>query len=96
MGANPTTSARIIYHLKRKHNLGKMTLEIRDKEGNVLSELTPGKSKGINVVEWNYTIKPPKIASGKTFSFGGFTASRVPAGTYQVDRKSTRLNSSHT
>ena len=84
VGANPTTSARIIYHLKRKHNLGKMTLEIRDREGNVLSELVPGKGKGINVVEWNYTIKPPKIASGKTFSFGGFTSPRVPAGTYQV------------
>ncbi|MFM7327206.1 MAG: WD40/YVTN/BNR-like repeat-containing protein, partial [Bacteroidota bacterium] len=84
VGANPTSAARIIYHLKRRHNLGKMTLEIRDREGNVLTELSPGKSKGINVVEWNYTIKPPKVAIGKTFSFGGFTSPRVPAGTYQV------------
>ncbi len=84
VGANPTTSARIIYHLKRKHNLGKMSLEIRDQEGNVLTELSAGKSKGINVVEWNYTIKPPKVATGKTFAFGGFTTPRVPAGTYKV------------
>jgi hypothetical protein len=84
VGANPTTSARIIYHLKRKHNLGKMSMEIRDQEGNVLTELGAGKSKGINVVEWNYTIKPPKVATGKTFAFGGFTTPRVPAGTYKV------------
>ncbi|MFZ9980705.1 MAG: WD40/YVTN/BNR-like repeat-containing protein [Cyclobacteriaceae bacterium] len=84
VGANPTSAARIMYHLKRKHNLGKMTLEIRDMEGNVLQELAPGKSKGINIVEWNYTIKPPKVAVGKTFTFGGFTSPRVPAGKYEA------------
>jgi len=84
VGANPTSAARIMYHLRRKHNIGKMALEIRDKEGNVLTELAPGKSKGINIVEWNYTIKPPKVAAGKTFSFGGFTSPRVPAGTYEA------------
>jgi len=84
VGANPTTSARIMYHLKRKHNIGKMSLEIRDMEGNVLQELAPGKSKGINIVEWNYTIKPPKVAVGKTFTFGGFTSPRVPAGKYEA------------
>jgi len=84
VGANPSSSARIIYYLKRRHNLGRMSMEIHDKEGNVLTELTPGKSKGINVVEWNYSIKPPKVATAKTFAFGGFTSPRVPAGTYTV------------
>jgi photosystem II stability/assembly factor-like uncharacterized protein len=84
VGENPSTAARIIYYLKKRHTLGKMTLEIQDAAGNKITELGPGKSKGINVVEWSYNIKPPKVATGKTFAFGGFTSPRVPAGTYKV------------
>ncbi len=84
VGENPSTAARIIYHLNKKHLLGKMTLEIQDANGNKVTELGPGKSKGINIVEWYYSSKPPKVAQGKTFAFGGFTSPRVPAGTYKV------------
>jgi photosystem II stability/assembly factor-like uncharacterized protein len=84
VGANASTAARIIYYQKRRHTLGKMTLEIQDANGNKLIELNPGKAKGINVVEWNYSVKPPKMAAAKTFAFGGFTSMRVPAGTYKV------------
>ena len=84
VGENPTKAARIIYYLKKRHTLGKMSLEIQDANGNKITEIGPGKSKGINVVEWNYNTKPPKIATAKTFAFGGFTSPRVPAGTYKV------------
>lgn len=84
IGENPSTSAQIIYYLKKRHVLGKMTLEIQDANGNKVTEIGPGKSKGINVVNWNFTTKPPKVATGKTFTFGGFTSPRVPAGTYKV------------
>ena len=84
VGENPTKAARIIYYLKKRHTLGKMSLEIQDTNGNKITELGLGKSKGINVVEWNYNTKPPKMATAKTFAFGGFTSPRVPAGTYKV------------
>jgi photosystem II stability/assembly factor-like uncharacterized protein len=84
VGENPTRAAKIMYHLKKRHTLGKMSLEIQDAQGNKITELGPGKSKGINIVEWNYNIKPPKMAAAKTFAFGGFTSPRVPAGTYKV------------
>ena len=84
VGNNPSRAARIIYYLKKRHTFGKMSLEIQDLEGATIAELGPGKSKGINVVEWNYNMKPPKVATGKTFAFGGFTSPRVPAGTYKV------------
>ena len=84
VGPNPTKAARIVYYLKKRHTFGKMNMEIKDSEGNTVIELTPGKSKGINVVTWNYTIRQPKVAKGKTFSFGGFTSPRVQAGTYKV------------
>lgn len=84
VGQNPSSAARIIYHLKKRHLLGKMSLEIQDAEGNKITELGAGKSKGINVVEWTYNTKPPKMATGKTFAVGGFVSPRVPAGTYKV------------
>jgi hypothetical protein len=61
-----------------------MTMEIQDSEGNKIVEIGPGKSKGINIVNWNYTRKNPKVAKGKTFTFGGFTSPQVPAGTYKA------------
>ena len=67
-----------------------MTFEIQDMDGNLLAKLGAGKSKGINIVNWNYTIKQPKIAKGKTFSFGGFTSPRVAAGTYKAVIKKGR------
>ena len=84
MGPNPTSSARIVYFMNKRHTFGKMSMEVFDSEGKKVADLVPGKSKGINEVEWNYTLKPPKTAKGKTFTFGGFAAPRVPAGTYTV------------
>ncbi len=84
IGPNPNRDAKIIYYLKKRHVFGKMGMEVQDMDGNTLVELTPGKSKGINVVTWNNLIKQPKMAKGKSFTFGGFTSPRVPAGKYKV------------
>ncbi len=84
VGPNPGTAAKIKYFLKKRHTFGKMTLEIQDMEGNEVASLAPGKSKGINIVSWNYTTKTPKLAAAKTFAFGGFTAVRAPAGKYKA------------
>lgn len=84
VGQNPTTSAQIKYFLPKRHTFGKMSLEIQDLDGKKLTTLTPRKSKGINIVNWAYSIRQPKVAKGKTFSFGGFTSPRVKAGTYKA------------
>ena len=84
VGRNPSSAAQIKYYLKKRHTFGKMTMEIQDMSGNKVATVSPGKSKGINIVNWNYSLKNPKIAKGKTFSFSGFTAPRVPAGTYKA------------
>lgn len=82
VGSNSSKNALIKYYLKKRHTFGKMSMEIQDAEGNTIVTLSPGKSKGINIVPWNYTRKQPKVAKGKTFTFGGFTSPQVPAGTY--------------
>jgi len=84
VGENPSRVAKVIYYLKGRHTFGKMGMEIFDKDGKKVADLTPGKSKGINVVDWNYRLKPPKVAKAKTLSFGGFTSPRLPVGVYTV------------
>ncbi len=84
VGPNPSRFAAIPYYLKSRHIFGKMAIEIRDMEGNTLTELPAGKSKGVNIVTWTYNTRQPKVARGKTMSFGGFTPMRVEAGTYKV------------
>ncbi|PIF01271.1 MAG: hypothetical protein CR994_01555 [Maribacter sp.] len=84
VGRNKTKDTQIKYFLKKRHTFGKMNMEIQDMKGNTIIELEPGKSKGINIVNWNGKIKQPKVAKGKTFSFGGFTSPYVPAGTYKA------------
>ena len=90
VGENPSFDCEIKYLLPKRHTFGKMTFEIQDMNGNLLTKLGAGKSKGINIVNWNYTIKQPKIAKGKTFSFGGFTSPRVAAGKYKAVIKKGR------
>jgi photosystem II stability/assembly factor-like uncharacterized protein len=84
IGPNPRRSAKVIYYLKKRHTFGAMTMEVFDESGKKIISLDPGKQKGINIVYWDFNTKVPKIAKGKTFSFGGFAAARVPAGNYKV------------
>jgi photosystem II stability/assembly factor-like uncharacterized protein len=84
VGNNKSTSAQIKYYLAKRHTFGKMTLEIFDMNGKLINTLNPGKQKGINIVDWDFVMKAPKVAMGKTFSFGGLTSPRVPAGKYKI------------
>ncbi|MEQ9403963.1 MAG: hypothetical protein RIM99_10275 [Cyclobacteriaceae bacterium] len=84
VGANSNDNAKIVYYLKKKHIFGKMSMEIQDMSGKKLIDISPGKSKGINLVEWNGLVKQPKMAKGASLAFGGFTSPRVPAGDYKV------------
>ena len=84
VGRNPDNNAKIAYYMKKKHIFGKMKIEIFDEDGTKVADLPAGKKKGINIVTWDYHLKTPKIATGKTFTFGGFAAPRVPAGEYKV------------
>ncbi len=84
VGKNKSNNVQIKYYLNRRHTFGKMTMEIQDMQGNKIMDLGPGKSKGINIVDWSYRRKQPKVAKGKTFTFGGFTSPKVPAGKYKA------------
>ncbi|MCF6223796.1 MAG: hypothetical protein L3J34_08715 [Flavobacteriaceae bacterium] len=84
VGHNPSSAVQIKYILPKRHTFGKMSLEIQDMNGKKISTISPGKNKGINIVNWSYKIRQPKMAKGKTFSFSGFTSPRVKAGKYKA------------
>lgn len=84
VGKNKNSNARIVYYLKKRHTFGKMEMEVQNMEGKKIATLSPGKSKGINIVSWNFTSPPPKMAQAKTLAFSGFTTPRVPAGNYRI------------
>jgi len=96
VGQSKSTSARILYYLKKRHTFGKMRMEVQDMEGNKITSLSPSKSKGINVISWDFTTNTPKMAEGKTLTFGGFTSPRVPAGKYKIVMTKGKKTYEHT
>jgi photosystem II stability/assembly factor-like uncharacterized protein len=84
VGPNPPTSAQISYFMSKRHTFGKMSMDIIDSEGKVVTTLQPGKQKGINTVSWSFNTMVPKSAKGKTFGGVVTTAPTVKAGKYKV------------
>lgn len=68
VGQNPYPFFQIKYFLPKRHTFGSMTMEIQDLNGKTLKNIVPGKNKGINIAQWDMTIKQPKTAKGKTFT----------------------------
>jgi len=84
VGQNPPTSAQITYFMSKRHTFGKMSMEIVDAEGKLVTTLQPGKQKGINTVSWSFNSMVPKSAKGKTFGGTFVPAPTVKAGKYKV------------
>ncbi|MEN8247948.1 MAG: hypothetical protein ABFS32_03385 [Bacteroidota bacterium] len=95
VGPNRNRSAKMVYYLKKRHTFGKMTIEVQNKDGQVMQKIDAKKQRGINIVTWNYRMKSPKIAKGKTFDFSGFTSPRVPADTYTFVMKKGKTEYKH-
>lgn len=84
VGENPGRDAKIIYYLKKRHTFGKMTMEIFNSKGELVANVDAGKKKGINIVNWDYNMKAPVVAKGKSFSTGAFSNFKLPADNYKV------------
>jgi len=64
VGPNGDEQAEITYYLKQRVNSGNVKVEIYDDKGNFLVDIPGTKRKGINVVDWNMRVKPPRVAQG--------------------------------
>ncbi|MBI3137464.1 MAG: glycosyl hydrolase [Sphingobacteriales bacterium] len=85
---NPPSVPPIKYYLKDRISKGEVKVEIYDAGGKLLQSIPAGKRKGVNMVQWNLSMKPPRIASGGSkLDFSGFLAPMVLPGEYTVKLK---------
>lgn len=87
VAANPESDARIVYYLPKRHMVGAMKLEILAADGSVLKSLPAGTRKGLNLVTWSPTLKPPKVAPSPvmdpSIAFAASVGPSAPEGTYR-------------
>jgi len=57
---------------------------VLDAAGKLVDTITPGKRRGINRVEWNMRVKPPRVPRAAQVAFSASQGPRVPPGTYTV------------
>lgn len=88
VGRNPNENAQIMYYLKERVTKGDVKIEIYDTQGEFLYDMPGTKRKGINVVDWNMQMKPPKPVKGaSTLDYSGFYAPLLPPGKYKIKLK---------
>jgi hypothetical protein len=83
-GESAGSGAAITYYLRSRHIYGSIKLEVLDAAGKLVDTITPGKRRGINRVEWNMRVKPPKVPRAAQVAFSASTGPRVPPGTYTI------------
>lgn len=75
----------IQYYLKDRVSSGKVQLDVYDSNGKLVQSIPGSARKGINNINWNLRMKPPKTAAGSTKrDFGAFIAPQVLPGNYTL------------
>lgn len=85
-GSNPSGNAAIAYYLQKRHTFGKMSMDVYDADGVLVTSLPPGKSKGINMVPLPLRLAPPKSAptNNRMALFGSAFPPSLTEGKYTV------------
>jgi photosystem II stability/assembly factor-like uncharacterized protein len=83
-GENAPSGAAITYYLRSRHIYGPIKLEVLDAAGKLVDSITPSKRRGVNRVDWNMRVKPPKVPRAAQVAFGASQGPRVPPGTYTL------------
>jgi hypothetical protein len=78
----------IQYYLKERVSVGDVSINIYNSDGTLVKTIPGTIRKGINKINWDLKMKPPKVASGGTkIDFGAFVAPMVLPGDYTVKLK---------
>jgi photosystem II stability/assembly factor-like uncharacterized protein len=84
IGQVPPSSVPIMYYLKKRHVFGDIHLEIYDDQGKMIKKLPAGMRKGVNVVQWNFIMKPPKVPVSPQIEGYTMVGPDYAPGTYKV------------
>jgi hypothetical protein len=83
-GESASSGAAITYYLRSRHVYGPIKLEVLDAAGKLVDAITPSKRRGLNRVDWNMRVKPPRVPRAAQVAFSASQGPRVPPGTYTV------------
>lgn len=83
-GDNPADGAVITYYQKTRQVIGKLSLEILNAKGEVVTTLPASNRKGLNRVVWAMRDDPPVTPVGASLVPYSTQGPRVPPGTYIV------------
>ena len=84
IGRNPSEVASITYYLKKRHLFGDLRVEVYDPEGRLLKKIPGTQRRGLNRVQWNLRLKPPRVPPAPTLAFRALFGPMVPEGRYTV------------
>jgi photosystem II stability/assembly factor-like uncharacterized protein len=88
VAGNPPSIPPLKYYLKERLNSGEVKADIYDASGKLIQSIPGSKRKGINMLSWNLSHKPPRVAEGGAkLDFSGFVAPMVLPGDYTVKLK---------
>jgi photosystem II stability/assembly factor-like uncharacterized protein len=83
-GPNPANGAVITYYQRARHLFGKIKLEIFNADGKLVDTLPASERRGLNRVEWNMQVKPPRVPRAAQLAYNSTQGPRVVPGTYTV------------
>lgn len=83
-GANPPDGAVITYYQKSRHLFGKLKLEVYDANGKLIDTLPGSVRRGINRVNWDMRVKPPRVPPAAQVAFNSAQGPRVVPGSYTI------------
>ena len=84
IGQVPQEAAPIVYYMKKRHIFGDIHLEIYDADGKMIKKLPAGMRKGINVIQWNIQMKPPKVPVSPQMEGSAMAGPNYSPGEYTV------------
>jgi hypothetical protein len=84
IGSNPSTSCIITYYMSKRHVFGDMYIEIYNSNDSLIKTLPAGKRKGINRVEWQLLMDPPKVPSSVQLLGQAMAGPTFPPGEYKI------------
>ena len=82
---NKDESVAFTYYLKKRMISGDVEIIVKDMKDSVIRKMEGSNKKGINEVNWDMRITPPKVAKGGSKpDYGGFIAPKVLPGMYKI------------
>ncbi len=83
-GPNPPADAQIVYYQRKRHIFGDLKIEVFGPDGKLLSSIPTSKRRGLSRASWSMRLKPPRVPTAASASFGANQGPRVLPGTYTV------------